>query len=318
MLRHSAVALAAVACSGSRPVTDRPPLDVADAARAPRLDAAPPAPPDAPAGPSTFTLPVPAPTVTRMKAGKKPAQLRYQLTTPSTHVVDVAVDATVEVNVIGAPQQPPRQTIPKLTSTATAEVLRADTAGAQVRMTLDAAGPATHEAGAQLAELQGTILEHGLDPRGQQRDVTITSRAADQETAQTIATLEHTRLHTIVLPAEPVGIGGTWKVVVKDNVNGIATEVTTTYKLVARKGDQLTITGDMTATSPPQTLRRPEGVIEVKAMTGKGTIKATVDLHRAAPTMTFQQRYEATMQLDQQALKVTTTLTTTQGVRDKK
>jgi hypothetical protein len=121
----------------------------------------------------------------------------------------------------------------------------------------------------------------------------------------------------VVLPDEPIGIGGTWRVTAQHDVNEVVSDVTTTYTLKARRGDVLVVTGVIAATAKPQTVTRPEGTIDVKSMLGTGTMRATIDLHRPAPTTEMDETYDMVMAVPDGEVRVVSKVKSHQAVRDR-
>ena len=323
MRRWLPIVAVVTACGGSKPPPDHPPsfdLPMADAsmASAPAPDAAVAEAPVVPTGPTTFTIPGEPITVTRVATGKKgKAQpLRYQLTAGTAQVLDHTLDVALEYTVAAANQKQ-SQNAPTQNFGRTTEVMKVEAGAAVVRSTLDRGSAADAAMTEGLEQLKGSTIEATFDAQGRPGDATVISRAPDLESAKTIAGLLENRTRAVVLPTEPIAVGGSWKVVRKERVNDIESEVTTTYKLTARKGDTLTVTGVLTAVTPAQTLTSPQGPIDVKSMTGGGTLTATIDLHRPAPAIKYDEAYDALMVLNGMDVQVVSKIASTQVVRDR-
>src|SRR5688500_17851830 len=103
----AAIAVAAVACGGARPATDLPSAFGAPSDAAPVADAAPapePPPPDAAPPMATVAVPMPPPVVTRLKAGKRPAALRYAVPAAGetrAQIIDMSFDLALEMTSMG-------------------------------------------------------------------------------------------------------------------------------------------------------------------------------------------------------------------------
>jgi hypothetical protein len=324
-MRHwiRVTALLAVACGGSKPPPDHPPsfdLPMTDAAPQATPDAAVAEVPVAPTGPSSFAVPGEPITVTLVAKGKKgkAEALRYQLTAGTAQVLDHTLDVELEYTVPSANQKQ-SQKAPTQSFGRTTEVVSVDAgAGAAVvKSTLDRGSAADAAMTEGLEQLKGTTIEATFDAQGRPGDATVVSRAPDLESAKTIAGLLENRTRAVVLPTEPIAVGGSWKVIRKERVNDIESEVTTTYKLTARKGDTLTVTGVLTSTTLPQTLQSPQGPIDVKEMTGGGTLTATIDLKRPAPAIKYEEAYDAVMVLNGMDVRVVSKIASTQVVRDR-
>jgi hypothetical protein len=325
MRRWTLVAvLLAAACGGNKPPPDHPPsfdLPESDAAMpVATADAAAEETPPIATGPSTFVVPGEAITVTLVAKGKKgKAQpLRYQLAAGTAQVLDHTLDVSLEYTV-PTQNQTQSQKAPTQNFGRTSEVVSVDsgTSAAVIKATLDRGSAADAAMTEGLEQLKGSTIEATFDAQGRPGDATVVSRAPDLESAKTIAGLLENRTRSVVLPTEPIAIGGSWKVVRKERVNDIESEVTTTYKLTARKGDLLTVTGVLSSTTAPQTLTSPQGPIDVKSMTGGGTLTATIDLHRPAPAIKYDEAYDAIMVLNGMDVRVVSKIASTQVVRDR-
>jgi hypothetical protein len=297
------------ACGGSKPTTEQPTLDFPDAAPSSAADArvavAPP-PDAAPPAPKTFTIPAAPLKSARLTKGKgKAAVLRYAFADGSGQVVDTTLDVEIDVTAQGQTQH---QVAPTQNIGRVVEVTGVDAQGtAMVRVTMDRGSAADAAMTETLEQLKGTVLDGSVDARGRAGDLSITSIAQDDASARTIAGLLEYRSRVVVLPEEPIGTGGTWQVTTNDNVNGIQSEVTTTYKLVKREANAWTITGVIKAVAQPQQIPAEalgggpgSAPIDVKSMTGTGTLTITVDPTKPAPTSEFNESYDAVMSVEVQ------------------
>jgi hypothetical protein len=309
-------ALGLAACGSPRPPIDQPSLDHLDHAdAAPKPDAAP-APDAAPPGPSTFTIPRSPVTVVRLTRGKGTAGvLRYALIADTAQVADHTVEVVVDVTLAGAKAQ--RQASPSQGIGGTIEVVRIDGGSAMVRETMQRVTVADATMTDQLEQLKASFVESAIDAQGRTGEVAVTSPAPAAETAGTVAGLIQSRVPIIVLPDEPIGVGGTWRVSSRHDVNQVVSDVTTTYTLKSRNGDVLVVTGVIAATAKPQTVTRAEGTIDVKSMTGRGTIRATIDLRRPAPATEVDETYDLMMAVPNGEVRVVSTVKSSQTVRDR-
>jgi hypothetical protein len=150
-------------------------------------------------------------------------------------------------------------------------------------------------------QIKGTIIAASVDARGRLGDASVTSPAQDAASAASVAGLIRFHIDPIILPDEEIATGGTWKVTSHGAVNNIECDITTTYKLVKRTATEWTITGTTEATAGPQTIPAEAlgdpsgGTIQVRSMSGKGTVKATIDPTRPAPVAEFSENYDATL-----------------------
>jgi hypothetical protein len=313
-----------IACGGSKPPAEQPTLDFPDAA--------PPPPPPADASlaetpveklePKTFTISGPPVKVQRLTKGKgKGTQLRYAFVDGTSQVVDTTLDVQTELTANGQTQNTvtPTQTIGRVV-----EVTGVDAQGtAMIKSTMDRGSAADAMMTEMLEQLKGTVIEGSVDARGRAGDVSVTSFAQDTTGAKMVEGLIEFRTRAIVLPEEPVGTGGTWQVTSHANITGIETEVTTTYKLVKREATAWTITGEMTAVAPAQRISAEAmgagagGPVDVKSMTGKGTLTVTIDPTRAAPTSEYLETYEAVLTYNGVDVKIGSKIQARQTHRDR-
>ena len=144
--------------------------------------------------------------------------------------------------------------------------------GAHTRLALraleaTAVGAATLEVGAYLAEWRATLMDRKIaavvDARGQLGEVTVAGEASaiahDQVVQRMLGTL-------VPVPAEPVGLGASWRVQ-QTLRQGPATVVqTATYRLVARSATRWTIAIKLQRRGDAQHLDVPEappGTVEL-------------------------------------------------------
>jgi len=62
---------------------------------------------------------------------------------------------------------------------------------------------------------------------------------------------------TAPLPAQPLGVGGSWRVSRSANLNGIQTDTVSTYTLESRSGNEYTLSVAQEATAPPGSTELP-------------------------------------------------------------
>jgi hypothetical protein len=309
MIRPALAALTAalIACGGSRGPVEQPSLDSLDRPdAAPAVAAADAAPPDAPAA-TSFTVLHPAPVVALVKSGKKPALVRYTLTGGSAQVVDQSVDLSIAI--AGRTTAVPTQSFGS-----TFEVIE-DSQTHAIAVRMDRGGAADADLNDQIDRMIGAKLVAPIDDRGRLGDVLVVSEAADEATATVIAGILRGRGRPVVLPEEPIGVGGSWTVVQLEGVNGVEMEVTTTFVLTKRSDDRLEIAGTMSGTFIAQGRSKTED--RVKTMTITGSLTATIDLHRPVPAVVAEESYDALLSINGHDVKGLTKSSWRQVTRDR-
>jgi hypothetical protein len=321
-LTAAAVAALGVACGGGKPPPELPTSFGNEGAvdAAPVADAAPPEPPPPPDAPpmTAVTLPAMPPVVTRLKRGKRPIELRYALPAPGdapAQIVDQSFETAMEVTEVGVARRI------DLPDQAVGSTLAYAAVGAEAgvppsialvqRMNRGLAADAAMSS--QFEDARGSELAYTIDDRGRAGDLRVLSRATDAAGAQQVLSILRGNGGPIVLPAEPVGVGGSWRVVERHPIAGVATEITTTYTIKARDGDRLTLAGTIETRTPAYT---GDGVVH-HAAAGTGTLTATVDLARPAPEITASLRFDAAITLEGRAQRIVMTHEVRQVTRDR-
>lgn len=109
----------------------------------------------------------------------------------------------------------------------------------------------------------------------------------DPTARQSIESLEQSLSQVgVVLPEEPIGVGGSWKVIQKLDLNGIHITNTSTITLRARDGSRIELQTDTTGVGDTQEIDNPGmpgTTITVNSVKAKGEGSARFDLHRLVP-----------------------------------
>jgi hypothetical protein len=90
-----------------------------------------------------------------------------------------------------------------------------------------------------------------------------------------------TTLSRVILPAEPVGLGGRWEARKEIELFGFKVSQVDTYTLVERVGDEIKLNVSVTQNGLPQTVEFPEdGIsISVEQMTANARGEITLNLN---------------------------------------
>jgi hypothetical protein len=152
----------------------------------------------------------------------------------------------------------------------------------------------------QAAAADGVVLTQTLAPDGRTSDVHVEAAATLPVKARArldslIQSLEHVAMQ---LPAEPVGIGATWRERKPLPEGGIRAVSEATYTLTALAGSTATYMGTGRAISGPQTLEQDGTKVEVINPRGHSETKGTIDLARFAPAIMSTSTFAAEMSID--------------------
>ncbi len=262
---------------------------------------------------STVTLPPLIATVTSVGAAPR-SRLRYVLTPGAAQIVERTIGTSVEAT-INAQPAPSSEPVPTQVLGGVFEVRATERGATTMHVTIDRATSGDGGVASEIIGFVGTTLVHPIDGRGQAGTLEVRSSMEDDAHADAIAGVIHTRSRPIVLPSEPIAVGGTWTVVGDDVVSGIRSTVTTTYTLVARTGDVVTLRGTITSVAGPQRVASPTGEVRVASVTGGGTLDATVDLRHPIPTLSTSERYDARMTTNGVEIRMVSTVTSRQTAR---
>ncbi len=249
-------------------------------------------------------------------AGKKPhVALRYA---PAAAANAQRFVATTELKTTQTVAGSPAVTVqPRLEIGGLAKVTRADERGFAFELrieTVDAKKTKGADAGsARTAQkLWSTVLPirvtFEIDARGRQE-------RAQLKLPEGVAMPEPLRdpLQTVYelvrgmhapLPAEPVGVGGTWTVSTDRVEAGVRTRRKTTWRLASRRGDRVELTFEATEKAEPQAFDAgdlPEGMTaRLEAVEGTATGRLVVDLGRPVPTR-LEHTHTITMKIEGRA-----------------
>jgi hypothetical protein len=91
------------------------------------------------------------------------------------------------------------------------------------------------------ATLQGLAMTQKIDATGRVLSIEIGGDPSPEVAAALSGVQDSMRQSQVYLPAEPVGLGATWKVTVHIVSNGVPVDATTTYTLRDRQGDVLSL-----------------------------------------------------------------------------
>ncbi|HET7504346.1 MAG TPA: hypothetical protein VFK02_25165 [Kofleriaceae bacterium] len=149
----------------------------------------------------------------------------------------------------------------------------------------------------EVAAMRGIVLTEALAPDGKLSDSRLDTGATLPESARSrldslLRTLEQAAMR---LPAEPVGVGATWRERKSLPAGGIRAVSETTYALTSLADTRLSYTGDGAATGEPQTIEQDGVKVEVTSTRGSSGTRGTIDLARYAPELTVHSTFSTAM-----------------------
>jgi hypothetical protein len=223
-----------------------------------------------------------APEVTLLGAGAEPrVPLRYEVAPGSTERITVTSIGDTKIEVGGLlPDPPPSRSERTLQlSLAAGGTAEAPT----LRLSIDAVTAKTEPAPARTPDvppesLAGSWCEVALDPRGLLADPQwhLTPAVPEAKRASVDTLLSAVVSLIVALPAEPVGVGGRWRVRDAVRAGPLALAVETTWTLAAADVSGWTLTG--TSSAAPAAEGTPfdegglRGTIEALALEGSSTV----------------------------------------------
>lgn len=145
----------------------------------------------------------------------------------------------------------------------------------------------------EAAAMRGVVITEMLAPDGKVWDAHLEVPAAvpDKIRAELARVLQGLERVAMRLPAEPVGVGATWRERRTLPEGGIRAISETTYRLVSITGDTIAYATTGQSTGPPQTVEQDGTRVEVTDTHGHAEAQGTLDLARyvfdVASTSTF-------------------------------
>lgn len=236
--------------------------------------------------------------VTLIQPGVPPLQtLRYHLTRGSKTTSRLVCDVDMTSGERLEPM--PTQVVDLET---TVEDMRADGA-ARLRIAVvdatvrDRAGSAvpSNVMQAQAAALRGVVITETLGPDGRVSDAHVEGGGSDKlhsELDSLVRGLEHVATR---LPAEPVGVGATWRERRTLPEGGIRAVSEITYTLASITGGTVAYTSIGESSGEPQTLEQDGAKVEVTGTHGRSEATGTLDLSRYALDVTATSMFATTM-----------------------
>jgi len=258
--------------------------------------------------------PPPHDGVTLLQPGTAPLQvLRYRLAkgvkTTSELVYDIDAQNTDPADGSATPPEGQPGASPTLIvtlDTVVEDVLADGTA--KLRLTVvktrvrDQAGSqATSDlVSAQATAAEGVVLTETLAPDGEISNAHVEEASkltgkAKERVDNLIQSLEHVAMR---LPAEPVGIGATWRERKPLPEGGIRAISETTYTLTSITGTTFAYTSIGRATGGTQTIEEDGVKVEVTNPRGHSETKGSVDLSRYALEVSSKSTFSAAMNVD--------------------
>jgi hypothetical protein len=172
--------------------------------------------------------------------------------------------------------------------------LRITVTGADLR---DRPGaPVTDVVRAQTAALRGVVITETLAPDGKVSDARVeTGASPDKVHRELDGLLQNLARVATRLPAEPVGIGATWRERRTLPEGGVRAVSEITYTLTSRAGTTIAFTTAGQASGPPQTVEQDGEKVEVTDTHGHSEASGSLDLSRNALELTASSAFSTTM-----------------------
>lgn len=242
--------------------------------------------------------PPPQDGVVLIQPGVPPLQtLRYQLTRGAAVKSRLVYDVDVNSSELRAPM--PSQVLDL--ETVVDDVLASG--DARLRITVVDAGirdrpgaASTDIVRAQTTALRGVVITETLAPDGKISDPRVEVGATpDKLHGELDGLLQNLARVATRLPAEPVGIGATWRERRTLPEGGIRAVSEITYTLTSRTGTTIAFTTAAQASGAPQTVEQDGDKVEVTDTHGHAEASGSLDLSRYALELTAKSTFATTM-----------------------
>lgn len=236
--------------------------------------------------------------VVLIQPGAPPLQaLRYHLTRGETVKSRLVCDVDVKSSELRAPM--PSQVLDL--ETVVDDVLASG--DARLRITVVDAGirgrpgaASTDVVRAQTTALRGVVITETLAPDGQISDARVEAGAAPDKLHRELdGLLQNLARVATRLPAEPVGIGATWRERRTLPEGGLRAVSEITYTLASLTGTTIAFTTTGQASGPPQTVEQDGEKVEVTDTHGHSEASGSLDLSRYALELTATSAFTTTM-----------------------
>ena len=190
-------------------------------------------------------------------------------------------------------------------------------AGVEARKADETAPEVTKEQRKTLAALEKTAAELHFDRSGLVSRAKLDTPATMPPALRNIvdAMEQAVRLLVVPLPEEPVGVGAVWKHERHFPLGGVSLREVTTYELIAREGDEITLAFKTEAAGTPGPFHPPHlpagSRAELLRFQGTGTGTARIHVKRLAPLeLTAKRRSEMEMRVGPLNKQMTMNITT--------
>lgn len=233
---------------------------------------------------TTTTAPPEPTTVELLDPGAEPRrEVRFRLTAGEQVRATMTVDLAIDQEADGQSQ---RLDSPPVDQELLSTVLEADEDGAEIELEVldatiqrDGSGLSTAEADeveAQVASLAGSVTTMAMDPLGitEVLDVRAPDGADDELAASIDDLVPQLSGISLVLPSEPIGVGGRWRTTSTRTVGGIEQTLTTEFEVTELDGDVIAYTAEVEVTADEQEI--DGGRLLSLAATGTGTGRLTL------------------------------------------
>ena len=237
--------------------------------------------------------------VTLLQSGVQPLQLlRYHLTKGEKTASELMYDLEVKND----DQSGPMPTLVVEMETEVEDLLASG--AAQLRVTVTGASVRDREGSqvsnelmqAQAASLRGVVITEALSPDGEISGARVAVSAGSGKASSQLDGLLHSLEHVAMrLPADPVGVGATWRERRTLPEGGIRAVSEITYTLRELGDGKIAYLSTGQSTGAPQTIEQDGVKVDVVDTRGHSMAHGSVDLSRYALDTTATSTFAATM-----------------------
>jgi hypothetical protein len=151
---------------------------------------------------------------------------------------------------------------------------------------------------AQAAAMRGVVITETLAPDGSVSDAHIEAGASTDKLHSELDGLLHSLEHIATrLPAEPVGVGASWRERRTLPEGGVRAVSEMTYTLTSLNGAIVVFTSTGTSTGDTQTIQQDGTKLEVTDTRGRATATGSIDLASYAVDVTATSAFATTMKV---------------------
>jgi len=249
----------------------------------------------APVAESDAALPPDAPAVRLLDAGAEPrVRLRYRLAGPQTEDMTMKVNMTMATSMGPIPARemptPVMRMLASVTSAPAGQGELTSTMQLTEAEAVDAPGllPGLAEKmGAELRKLKGATTQTRMTTRGAViKTETSWPPEAPASVRSSLEGLQSSLNRSVVLPAEPVGLGARWETEIQARQNGIDTRQISRFRIRELAGTRVALDIEVEVSAGAQEIALPNAngaTAHLESMHGTGSGTTDLDLTSVVP-----------------------------------